>query len=465
VRRLLAWLLTSCAANACAAAPDRPADYAVVAPIAASAPDGLQRLALPLSVLQQSRSADLADLRIFNAANESLPLALIPPRAEAATRDAPLPLFRWPAPPRSTASAATPSVRVRVDAHGAVVRIDGVPPAQRGSGQPGREWLLDASARRDEERLAAVTLHWARDAQGLTRKATLEGSDDLQSWRTLAVGTLFDMPSNVSPGLLRNRLVPTDDAPAPKYLRLRLDDELALRGAQAQWRSAPRLPLDAAMVRLERAQDTSGGAAWEVDLQAAIAVKQIQVALPQANTVLVVALEQRRHTDSAWRSVGRHTLYRLARDGTEVASPAIEVAGPAARHGRLRLDHPSSKLDAPALNAHIRWPGLGLVFVSRGPAPLQLSAGRELAAPAALPLATLMPDYRAGAEAALPVATLGAMVRQVPVQPTLMQRITDASPQEQRRWLLWLVLAGAVAGLAWLARGLLRDVKTGVTRD
>jgi hypothetical protein len=56
-------------------------------------------------------------------------------------------------------------------------------------------------------------------------------------------------------------------------------------------------------------------------------------------------------------------------------------------------------------------------------------------------------------------------VRQVPVQPTLMQRITDASPQEQRRWLLWLVLAGAVAGLAWLARGLLRDVKTGVTRD
>ena len=82
-----------------------------------------------------------------------------------------------------------------------------------------------------------------------------------------------------------------------------------------------------------------------------------------------------------------------------------------------------------------------------------------------LPLATLMPDYRTGAEAALPQATLGALAPQAPTPQTLMQRLGDASPQERRRWMLWAVLAAAVAGLAWLARGLLRDVKAGARPD
>jgi hypothetical protein len=443
-----------------AAASDRPADYAALAPIAASAPDGLQRLALPLRVLQQSRSPGLADLRVFNAKGESLPVALIPPREESATLDAALPLFRWPET-RASADGAKPRVRVRVDANGAVVRIEGAAvPRRAAPAQPAREWLLDASVRRRGDRLAAVTLRWDRDATGLTRRATLEGSDDLDTWRTVATGTLVDLPSTTaSPGVLRDRLAIDADGRAPRYLRLRLDDGLALRGAQAQWRSAARAPLDEAAVRFERADDDRFGVAWEADLRAPVEPRQIEVALPQPNTVLVVALEQRRDTDSAWRGVGRHTLYRLARNGTEVVSPPLEVSAPAARHWRLRLDHPGSTADATALDATMRWAALGLAFVSRGPAPLQLAVGREDAPRTALPLSTIVPDYRDGAEAELPLASLGPLSPQTPVRPTLLQRLAEAGAQERRRWLLWLVLAGAVGGLAWLARSLLRDLK------
>ena len=65
-------LAALCLATACHGA-ERPADHAALAPLTAPSSDGLQRLHLPLAVLQQSRTAGLADLRVFNAAGESLP--------------------------------------------------------------------------------------------------------------------------------------------------------------------------------------------------------------------------------------------------------------------------------------------------------------------------------------------------------------------------------------------------------
>ncbi|WP_298232806.1 DUF3999 family protein, partial [uncultured Azohydromonas sp.] len=50
---------------------DTPARYAATAPLAPAADaGGLQRVALPLAVLQASRSTGWADVRVFNAAGE-----------------------------------------------------------------------------------------------------------------------------------------------------------------------------------------------------------------------------------------------------------------------------------------------------------------------------------------------------------------------------------------------------------
>jgi hypothetical protein len=453
--RILVGIVAAACALPAAAAADRPQDYAAVATVATGAPDGLQRLPLPLPVLQQSRSAGLADVHVFNADGERLAAAFVPARPEAPARDASLPLFAWPAP-SSSAHAAASGVRVDIDAAGAVVRVHGAPAAAPPG--PPREWLLDASSGRDDEQLVELALRWDGASAGLTRKAALEGSDDLSHWQPLAHATLVDLASPGGARVLRDRIAPQAPLRTPRYLRLRLDEGLALRAATARWRGAAAAPLDRARVRFERPAAAGETPSWELDLHAAIALRRIALSLPQENTVAVVWLEQRNEGDSAWHGVGRHTLYRLAKDGAELVSPPLEVAAGPARYWRLRPEPGGAGLAAPALEAEVQWPQAGLVFLARGARPLQLAVGRERMPADAMTPDSLIPGYQPGAETQLPQALVEVLRPQAQARSSLVERIRSAGPEEQRRWMLWAVLCAAVAVLAWLARGLFKDL-------
>ena len=450
-----ATLAALCLAAACHGA-ERPADHAALAPITASGSEGLQRLHLPLAVLQQSRTPGLADLRVFNAAGESLPLALGAARPETAKRSGALPLFPWPAPAVAAAGKSA-ALQVQVDAAGAVVRINGTLADGRPASKPIREWLIDASAHADDERLAALTLEWDHAAPSLASGATLEGSDDFNHWQPLARDMLVEFAA--APGaaaVLRNRLS-LEGPRAPKYLRLRVDEAVPLRAVQAEWRGSAQTPLDRAPASFVRPAG-DGEAAWLLDLQAPIALQRLRIELPQPNTVVLLSVEQRNEGEAHWRTLGTHTLYRLTRGGQELTSPPIALSAPAARHWRLRLDAKSPSLTVPALSAELQWPQTWAVFAARNPAPLQLAIGRERAVPVALPLPTLLPGYREGDEAKLPEATLGVLSAQSPAARGVFERLQDASTEERRRWLLWGLLALAVVGLAWMARALMKDL-------
>jgi hypothetical protein len=100
-----------------------------------------------------------------------------------------------------------------------------------------------------------------------------------------------------------------------------------------------------------------------------------------------------------------------------------------------------------------------VVFAAGAAQGLTLAVGRDQAAPAALPLPTLMPGYRSADEFKLPQATLGALTPQTVAAPGWPERLSEAAPEDRRRWILWAALAAAVAGLAVLAARLVRDLK------
>jgi hypothetical protein len=110
------------------------------------------------------------------------------------------------------------------------------------------------------------------------------------------------------------------------------------------------------------------------------------------------------------------------------------------------------------LEAEVQWPQAGLVFLARGARPLRLAVGRERMPADAMALDSLIPGYEPGAEAQLPQALVEGLAPQVPAPSGLVERIRTAGPEEQRRWMLWAVLCAAVAVLAWLARGLFKDL-------
>lgn len=451
---LLVMLALPLLAGAAGAVPDeRPADFRLLAPLKLAQPEGLQRVELPLAVLQASRTSALGDLRVFNAQGESLPLALMPLQEEQAWREATLPMFPWPA--GSPVATAAAQVRVRVDTQGTVLRIDGAP--MRPPGAPGHRWLVDLGEPRAGEHLEALLLDWDPPLEGLVRRLQVEGSSDLAEWQPVGHAVLVDLPGATQPRVLRNRWN-ADGSTPPRYLRIGVDDSLPLRAVRARWLLPQGPVLDRAVLPFTRGSIDGNLTAWEADLKAPLSLRRLQLTLPQPNSIALVAVEQRNAPDQPWRTVAQATLYRLTQGGQALQSPPVEVAAPAARWWRLRLQPGSPPVAASSLAVELQWPVTGVVFLARPPGPLRLAVGRERAAAQLLPIATLMPGWKPGAEAALPMASLGEMVRQEPPQPGWWDRLLGAGAADRRRWGLWLVLAGAVALLAWLARGLWKDL-------
>ena len=145
-------LLASLAAHAQA-----PSQFRASAPLTLQGKDALHQVELPFEAYRDARN-DLADIRIFNAAGESVPFAWAgkadPVLESAAALDLPLfPVSK--VEPATTGPGAEVTVRaadgtlVSVKSRGAPAKAATVKPAA---------WLLDAS--KSTENLRALVLDW-----------------------------------------------------------------------------------------------------------------------------------------------------------------------------------------------------------------------------------------------------------------------------------------------------------------
>jgi hypothetical protein len=455
--RLAGAVLALCLGSHALAANDQPRHYAALATVTVSGKDGLQRLELPLPVLQASRSDDYADVRLFDAGGTPLPLAWggTQPSPEPARRGIALPRFAWP----STPPGPSPSdARIEINAAGAVVRVFGAKTAPQVATAPTR-WLLDLTglAREgNDEHWQRIALDWPRRDSGLSTTVRVEASDDARQWRWVTQTALLELGS-AGESLAQKHIDWPATAGKPRYLRLQFDAPLALTASEMVLSASP---VRAALASQRMAFRADGDArAWTLDLQGRVPLARIQVQLPMPNSVLALRLEQRNDDKLPWQYVASFVAWRLSRDAQEWASPALDLTPLAARHWRLIADPRTPLPPVTTLDATLEWHAPVVVFAAREAQGLQLAVGREKGAAAALPLSTLIPGYQSGAEFKLPLASLGTLAPQTVATPGLPERLRDASPEDQRRWLLWVVLGAAVAGLAVLAMRLARDLK------
>lgn len=440
------------------------------APVQRASAEGLQRLSLPLPVLQASRSVGYADVRLSDATGHALPTAwAAPPLAAApAERAVVVPRFAWPADAKlgATTDGATPSARIRVDARGAVIDIAGtVTPRAAVDKGAAQRWLLDvsalASAPEDQKgRLTALTLDWPARAEGLSMQAQVEASDDAKVWRLVTTAPLLDLPGAVQASANLKQIAWPQGEPLPRYLRLAFDAPLALSRSEVRLtKTAP--PADdpsAAFEFTREAQDAQAPPAWTLDLQGRVTLTRIDVQLAEPNTVSAVRLEHRDEAQQPWQAAASFVAWRLLRHGQEQRSAPIALPGAtAARYWRLVADGRTAPPGGASVKAQLSWHPAQLVFAG-GTGEITLWVGQDRAAPAQVPLPTLMPDYKAGDEHRLPAATVGALTARTLREPSLWEQLSAPNAQQRKQWLLWAVLAVAVLGLGVLALRLARDV-------
>lgn len=473
---------------------DLATHYAASARISLAPNEGLQRVALTLPVLQASRSPHWADVRVLDRTGQPVPIARLPAlapdstQAENSTVSSSLPLFAWPSRSRAhgnpTQASEAGDLRVEINRAGAVVRIESSPAstAQTTVGtvaSPPQMWLVDLSSLpRPGRAIERLLLDWPTHLSGLSTRVDVHASDNARDWSHIASGPLLELPS-ADPATsasmpISNSVVPSVKSvewPAgvatPRYLRLSFEQPLALRTVQLRWQPAPVVAaLNRAAVQFQSVLDEGQRPRqWALDLKGSVPLQQLQLELPQLNTVIGLTLEQRNDSRQPWRHVASFVAWRLQRGGLEERSPPVQwntLSVPPARYWRLVSDPRTAQLPAQALNASVGWVAPELLLVAQGGGELDLVVGRDQDIDHSVPWQTLVPGGHSSSLSRLPQARLGPLTSTGVSMPTnLGSRLLTARPEEKTRWLLWAVLCFAVLGLAVLAWRLTRDMKSG----
>lgn len=446
MRQALAVMLAGLAAFAAAPAPgDTPATYAAQAPLQQRGDGPWLRLQLPISVHFAAHSTDLRDLRIFNADGEALPHSLIRGVDEyAATwRESPVKLFPLRGP---NDAAGQPMLRVQRGADGTIVELQDAPPH---AASELRGWLFDASA--TDFALEQLQLEWTGGSDGFHRFA-IAASDDLVTWRPWGEGQVARL-THLGAQIERH-IVPLPGQPA-RYLRILWTTAAGapeLTGARLAGtrRTSGPAPLEWSPP-LVGSPGVAGEFTWK--LPVALPLERARITLLEREALAPVTLLGRSGAGS-WRTLGNGVLYRLTVDGRETSEE--ELALPSAPVDELKLQVDARGVGVgpgvPPLSVGVR--ATEVVFLGRGRAPYVLAVGKDGAAAATLPLATLVPGYDPVRPPAMGIAELAG-----PLQATTPPEPAPAPAPEPFPWRtlgLWAVLGLAVLLLLGMALSLLR---------
>jgi hypothetical protein len=284
-------------------------------------------------------------------------------------------------------------------------------------------------------------------------RVSVEASDDLRSWRSVASraallrleqgGQVLSQP-RVEVGSLK-----------AKYLRITGEPAaFALRSVKAQPGDVVS-PIPRSVKRVVAANGLKPGE-YVVDLGARLPVTALRVVPAEPNTIAPFTIETRdTPAPGPSRRVTSATFYRLTREGAELESPPLEITPAAGRYWVMHLDPRSPGIGAAMPSLEVQWRPAQLVFVARGPGPYSLAFGDAQAKRAFLAVNELIPGYERRAELKLPEAAVGPVATRA--EDPLRRMLGDVSP---RKVALWAVLVLAVAALAFMAWRLRGQMKT-----
>lgn len=419
---------------------EAPADYAVRLPITAVPGAALQRLAVPAAALVAVQGPGLYDLRIFNGAGTPVPMALSDGVGRAGRRTmtlAALPILGRPG------VLQVSGVTLAIDAD-RTARVSSV----AGSVSGGETVVLGALFDTRAVSLPAAALQIDADLPAMQPVTfTVEASADLKNWQPVAEKTLYRAAARD----VGNEAIALDGAALKdRYLRLRwsadspLVTPVTVRGATlALTTAADRLPQPKISIVRPHA---GGGRVLTFELPFAVAPVSLDIGLPGEADLLPVRIYGRNDREQPWTQIGAGTLFRIkARHNDPIA-----LTGPVFRTIKVEADATTAGFAGTPAIALALAP-VELVFLAQGAAPFTLAAGRKGATSSVLPLATLIPDYRAGSVEALPAATVA--------DATTVPALVDATASgglSTRTMALWAIILVGTATLAVMVKRLMR---------
>jgi hypothetical protein len=454
---------------------DTAQDYSHTIPLSVSGKQGVVGFRLPQSVYLHAHSADLNDVRIFDASGAKLPFALQVPPLQGHTERQSLPVKIFPVSSNQplSASAGAIDLDIRTGADGSLLSVK--TKAGNGDKTSGQSThlvglVLDArqfdSAGKPIDKTLIDALHFSLPAQmkSYTAQVWLEVSDDLKQWDTIGAAELSWLVNTDTQTLANDRLE---------------FEPRSFRYARLTWRSGEPIQFGAITVEsvvqtqdaptIEKLvlQPSPGKEAQDLVYKAAIAipVEKIGLQFTEENVVLPATLGSYRELPS--RQIGQPTTWRFE-PWTRATFYQITQEGKVRRSGdiSISLTHADEWVLRPQVatgskpTLSIAWQPAALIFLASGKGPYTLAFGRDKVKPAALDLSQVAPGFTVPELAKLEQAVAGPVQTQQ-VLASLQDSDAPAASAAARMktWVLWVVLLLGVAVLGALAWSLLKEMK------
>ena len=440
-------------ASAAFAQPVAKLEFARSAELALEGKGAIYALDLPVEVYKGLERRDLGDLRVQNAAAETVPHALVRPASSERKPAASLALPYFPVLGAAGKPVEDMTLRVERRPDGAVKAI--VSTGER-SAAPRRTvaYVVDASAAKSA--LRELRFDWQPESDSTSLELRIEASDDLRSWRSVGSGVLIRLKHGDA---VLDRSTIQFTSTRADYFRIswRSQEPWKLTGITA-------IPVDAVAESPRtwlRVQATSGPKPGEYvfELPTSLPVDRLRFELPQENTVASSVLVAQPRIGAPERTITSSVLYRMEHSGQKLVNPDLEIPPTAEPRWVLRVDSRGGGLGSGVPVLHAGYVPHRLVFVARGEAPFRAQFGNKEAAPAALAVHTIVPGYSADKEMPALAARLGAVRTREIVQPTGIEAARSYAGQvdEKKIW-LWVALLAAVVVIVGMALKLTRQM-------
>lgn len=450
-------------------------------PISVQGAGPYYRLTLPVAAYGLSPGSGFYDLRIHNAAGQSVPFAWVqtdtPVRTTASST---VPMFALPAD--STDGATVDGFVIL--SNGRLQAIRQAVASKDTAKDASNNWLIDTS--QIQGRLLQAHFSMAPRQTGVFA-LQLEASDDLKQWRR--IGGQEQLLRLQHEGQSIERLTIDLGGVRAHFLRLRWLD--AAHGADLSKVSIDSVldaePAPALQWTAELAPSQCSADYCDYLVPSGAPVHSLKVHFGQSNTLAPVrlygmtsgsqpvasyrmhnplyALRHQKRAPAADASTNEQLLteavaYRLSYPEGEVHSEAIQLSGSSWDKLRLRTNGPIAGLGATAPTLSLAIPLQTLVFLAQGSGPYAVSVAdktdaKKAAMGAPIALATLIPHYKPELLATIEQGTVAANA--VAAAPQAVASTPAPAAPNRRIWLWAALLAGlaVLGGMAWsLLRGL-----------
>lgn len=457
-------------------AKDTLADYSHSIGLKLSDKQGVVALRLPQALYLHARSADLSDVRIFDANGDGVPFALYLPDAQrkiekqvSEAKIFPIQIENGKGINAKSGSTNSIDLDIKTAADGAVVSVKTKSGANsRNSTLSGLILDLRGAERKDGksvvQEFSALRFSLPSNIATYSAQIWLEVSDDLKTWDTVGAAELDWYQSENKESLVSDRL-----EFAPRRFRY----------ARLTWRDGT--PLLFAKVEAEAVQQTTVGPVLEsLQIQAqpgreasdlvypsavAIPVEKLALQFAEPNVVLRGTLGQYRELPSAkiggkntWQFIGewQSTFYQITQDGQVRKSSDVQVG--VSHQAEWVLRTAGNKVVAkPRLTVY--WQPATLIFLHGGKAPYTLAFGRDKVNSAALPIDQVAPGFSIKELSSVEQVQVGVLQQNKANENSATAAASAAQSAQQRQWILWGVLLLGVAVLAGMAWRLVKSMK------